>query len=66
MQEDIITFLKNGDNIKHTDLCMNFVNVRVHLQSPDGEKPSFHSLYEVMSEPYNFNINIICNCKMAF
>lgn len=66
MPKDIITFLKNGGDIKHTDLCVNFVNGRGHLQRVDGEKPSFHSLDEVMSEPYNFNINIICNRKMAF
>lgn len=64
--QDIIIFIKNGGNIKHTVLCMNFVNGRVPLKRADGEKPSSHSLYEVMPAPYNFKINIICSWKMTF
>lgn len=66
MQKNIIMFIKNGGNTKHTVLCMNFVNGRVHLKRADREKPSFHSLYKVMPEPYNFKINVICSCKMTF
>jgi len=66
MQNNIMIFIKNGRNSKHTVLCMNFVNGRGPLKRADGEKPSFHSLYEVMPESYNFKINTICSCKMTF